>query len=146
MATILLKDQRLPDETVLKDQFGRPALSADERKKAATYILQPNVVILGIVTCIKGSDYVGSIEQVLKDLSSEWLTEACRGRSARLMTYNRWVYKPTGLVKQCQSTRSLIVRLCISIFSVPIDSSATPEQIDQIFAKHVIGSFMHESG
>ena len=58
-----LKNQRLPDETVLRSEFGRSGVSADDCHKAAD-IFTANIRYLDMVEPISGNEYVRTIEQV----------------------------------------------------------------------------------
>ena len=134
-----LKDQRIPTDEVLKDELGNAGVDDSDRSKA-TEIFTANLRFLGLIHHISGSDYVRTIEQVLEE-KSEKSTRATK-ESPKPNNTNL----PDAPVKPAEDNRKDAPRpnlpeLHVDI-QIHIDSTASSEQIDQIFAsmaRHLYG-------
>ena len=133
-----LKDQRIPTDEVLKDEL-RNVESNDSGSKAAE-IFTANLRFLGLIHTISGNEYVKTIEQVLEE-KPEKSTSAADSSPKPHGTDS-----PDAPVKPAEDNRKDTPRpnlpeLHIDI-QIHIDSTASPEQIDQIFAsmaRHLYG-------
>ena len=134
-----LKDQRIPTDEVLKDELGNVGFNDSDRSKAAE-IFTANLRFLGLVHNISGSDYVRTIEQVLEEKpekSTRAAEDSLKPDSTDL---------PDASVKPAEDNkkdtpRPNLPELHVDI-QIHIDSTASPEQIDQIFssmARHLYG-------
>ena len=132
-----LKEKRLPDEVVLADELMKAGTPQDDCATAAE-IFSANLRYLGLVEEISGRDHVRSIEQIIQALppgdpgkASAVVAPASDDDAATDPATTRAV-SPTV-------STSPSVHIDIQIH---IDSSATGEQIDKIFAsmaKHLYG-------
>ena len=134
-----LKDQRIPADEVLKDELGNAGVDDSDRSKAAE-IFTANLRFLGLIHDISGSDHVKTIEQVLEEKPEE-PTSAAEGSPKPNSSDS-----PDASVKPAEDNRKDTLRpnlpeLHIDIH-IHIDSTASPEQIDQTFAsmaRHLYG-------
>lgn len=129
-----LKGNRLPDEDVIGDELVQAGAQADDRQRAAE-IFVANLRHVGLVRNITGKDFVMSIDEVADSTppassapedSPIETTEAHPNVAVPPPTYPDGVANPS-------------VHLDIQIH---IDSTASAEQIEQIFssmAKHLYG-------
>ena len=137
-----LKGRRFPSESVLKDEIRKVGVDDSGLGKAAE-IFTANLRFLGLIYDLSGRDYVRPIEQVLGE-ESEKSTGAVEGAT-----------KPPGTdllddpVKPAEDAedkredtpRPNLPELHVDI-QIHIDSTASSEQIDQIFAsmaRHLYG-------
>ena len=132
-----LKNQRLPDETVLKSEFGRFGVSPDDCQRAVD-IFTANIRYLGLVEIITGNDYVRTVEQASEEASI--VDEVAHPEPPRTKSSGL-----TGEPAQENGKVALAINrpaLHIDI-QVHIDPTSSAEQIDQIFAsmaKHLYGN------
>ena len=131
-----LRNQKLPDYTVLGDEFGRVEVAEADRANAAE-IFTANLRYLGLIYDVAGQDYVRTIEEIAGELPER--TESGLSDS----TGNE---PPADTHPSLQGNGNLTgptkqPGLHIDI-QVHIDSTASAEQIDLIFAsmaKHLYG-------
>ena len=132
-----LVNQRLPDATVLGDQLGSLGVDDGDRRKAAE-IFTANIGFIGLIQKIGGSEYVRSVSQVDVQLASTDSGEIPGADSAS--TDVEPAKPPAGnLAGSAVVAREPSVHIDVQIH---IDSTASPEQIDQIFAsmaRHLYG-------
>lgn len=131
-----LKNRRLPSEDVLRDEFGQVGVNADDRALASRTFLT-NARYLGLIKEVSGTERLVSIEQVIEQLddSSMTVTVSASEDSGSLSS-------PNSLAEPLSTaTSSQLPSVHIDV-QVHIDASASPEQIDQIFAsmaRHLYG-------
>ena len=139
-----LKNQRLPDDTVIGSELVRSGISADDREKAAELFVA-NIRYIGMVEQIAGNDYVRAIEQVSQQASS--VPEVALQERVETNVNEGTEPQPTGETRPTpEGNGSADVEtkrpdLHIDI-QVHIDATASAEQIDFIFAsmaKHLYG-------
>ncbi len=136
-----LKDKPLRDETVLKDEFKDLGVDVDDCQKAAE-VFTANIRFLGLVERIGGRDNVRSIEHIIAQFPSTGTVDSVAPVGEM----------PTGEVLAAETPRSDVpitaplsrnlaqggveantpsVHIDIQIH---IDSTASADQIDQVFA------------
>ena len=124
-----LKEKRLPDEAVLADELMKAGIPEDDCADAATIFIA-NLRYLGLVEDISGSDHVRDIEQVVHEFPARGPSEGHRvappPSDARPASD-----PPTAPAVSPTTSMSPDVHIDIQVH---IDSSATGEQIDKIFA------------
>ena len=132
-----LKNQRLPDATVLMGEFGRSGVSTDDCQKAAE-IFTANIRYLGLVERIMDNDYVRAVGQVSEEtptVADVAQLEPLGANSAEL---------PRELAREDDKASVAPNRPALHIdIQVHIDPTSSAEQIDQIFAsmaKHFYGN------
>ena len=133
-----LRDGRVPGDSVLKDDLGRVGVQTADLQRAAE-IFTANIRYLGLVTEINDNQYVRTIEQVVGELSSadEPVAEDIPNDSTEAQPSEEAIVRtptPAGVPAKEPSVHIDV--------QVHIDSSASPDQIDQIFssmARHLYG-------
>ena len=147
-----LKDKPLPDATVLKDELHNLGVTLQDSEKA-TEVFTANIEFLGLLVPIKGRNHVGSIESIIAQLpSTDETTSTGRGpfvgdvataevRSVQTQTREMPLATPSppNLAQTEVVSNEPSVHIDVQIH---IDSSANPDQIDQIFAsmaRHLYG-------
>lgn len=133
-----LKNQRLPDQTVLGGELERLGVSANDRKKAAE-IFAANVRFVGLTNEISNGEFVRDVEEVLRQKSQEDSGPA--NGSDGLEIEPAAVPEPSSVGRPDGPAPPQMPGLHIDI-QVHIDASASPEQIDQVFssmARHLYG-------
>ena len=136
-----LKGQRLPDDTVLHGELRRAGLSDSDGRKAAE-VFTANLRSLGLVQVIAGSDYVRDIEQFLDGLPANHLAPSNSAATNALLEssegqFEEQVAPPVPSARITSSDPALHIDI-----QIHIDSSASADQIDQIFAsmaRHLYG-------
>ena len=134
-----LKGHHIPADEVLKDEFGNAGVDDSDRSKAAE-IFTANLRFIGIIHNISGRDYVRSIEEVLEEKPEESTS------AAEVSPKPNSTDLPDAPVKSAEDNRKDTPRpnlpeLHVDI-QIHIDSTASSEQIDQIFAsmaRHLYG-------
>ena len=132
-----LVNQRLPDATVLGDELGTLGVDAGDRGKAAE-VFTSNIRFIGLVQEIKGSDVVTSHSHAVDQLPSPESED-----ESSIETEPRKI--ETGEPSATTTTGIAVVASEPSVHidvQIHIDSTASPEQIDQIFAsmaRHLYG-------
>lgn len=134
-----LKDQRIPTDEVLGDELVNVGVDDSDRSKA-TEIFTANLRFLDLIHDISGNAYVRTIEQVLEE-KPEKSTSATEGSPK-----SHGTDAPDTPVEPAEDTRKATPRpnlpeLHVDI-QIHIDSTASSEQIDQIFAsmaRHLYG-------
>ena len=124
-----LKDQRLPDEAVLKDELGLVGVVDADRQKAAE-VFTANIRFLDLLENVGGDDIVRSVGELVDELPAPPSEETSNGEMP-----------PAGIPPVVPSVGAVVgsavtasepsVHIDVQIH---IDSTASPEQIDQIFA------------
>lgn len=136
-----LKGNRLPAQDVLQDQFGQLGLSARDCDVASEIFLA-NSRYVGIIREVGGSDHIIPIEQLVEEISAKDMTivdvlpEDSTNNLADEQQQSVAVSKLAPSV-DVASEPSLHIDI-----QIHIDSAATSEQIDQIFAsmaRHLYG-------
>jgi hypothetical protein len=127
-----LKNRRIPSEDVLRDEFGQVGISAEDRELAARVFLA-NARHLGLIQEVSGTERLISIEHVVEQLADDGnhIRRPQPPDDPRPGTTQPPSLPPPAL--------SPSVHIDIQIH---IDSSATEQQIDQIFAsmaRHLYG-------
>ena len=130
-----LKNQRLPAEDILQDQFGQLGVHSADCEKAAQ-IFDANARYTGIIRELSGTEFIIPIEQLLED-SSTYLKEASTERQEVDL-------EESNLPETEQSDTSSVIRPEASLttnapsihinLQIHINPDATPQQIDHIFA------------
>ena len=132
-----LKENRLRDEAVLRDEFGRVGISTGDSPRA-TEIFTANLRYLGLVEEIGGSEQVRAIEIIANRLATTESNES----TERELTHPV-VPEPLQLPQASSRDRIAAREPTVHIdVQIHIDSSASSAQIDQIFAsmaRHLYG-------
>ena len=122
-----LKDHRLPDKAVLKDELGRVNVADSDRDKVAE-VFTANLRFLGLVHEVAGNDYVKTIEQAAAEMPAN--SEPPPEPSS--------IESPVGTATTVEENRKTAVatnRPALHIdIQVHIDPTSSAEQIDHIFA------------
>ncbi len=133
-----LKERRLPDEAVLKDELGRAGIPDGDCQKAME-IFTANLRYVGLVESINGNDQVRSIDQIVEQLQTADLGGEPHSEMPSASSMPSGPSSPQAPVVAKVTANEPSVHIDIQIH---IDSSATLEQIDQIFssmARHLYG-------
>ena len=117
-----LKNKRLPASDVLIDEVGQVGVPEADRPRAAAVFIS-NARYLGLIREISGSERLLPIEQVVEELSDVPVTLGTEAFVPQERTPSR--------AHAADTLAEPSVHIDIQIH---IDSSASPEQIDQIFA------------
>ena len=131
-----LRNQKLPDYTVLGDELGRVEVAEADRAKAAE-IFTANLQYLGLIYDVAGQDFVRAIEQV-----TEELPESIEGGLSEPIGNEPPVGDHSSLQGNDNLTGSTKQPGLHIDIQVHIDSTASAEQIDLVFAsmaKHLYG-------
>ncbi len=120
-----LLGQRLPDRLVVADQLVQSGVSPDDGESASD-ILIANLRHLGLIRDITGSDHVIAVDEASEQ--QPVMTDTSQSMSS---TISAGVAPVAPQPPSSSGPLTPSVHLDIQIH---IDSSATPEQIDQIFA------------
>ena len=124
-----LKDQRFPDATVLRDELGRFEIAESDRQRAAE-VFTANIQYIGLVDEISGQEYVRPIEHIISQTQADGSLEDSADDQP---TRNAESAEDSALPVTSERIISGEPTVHIDI-QVHIDSSATVEQIEQIFA------------
>ena len=130
-----LKNQRLRDAAVLKDEFGQFDIETSDGEKAVK-VFTENLRFLGLVQDVSGEEYVRCFEDVLKNASG--MEDSASAPSEVDPSVETTEPSEINGNAPVQSKRPA---LHIDI-QVHIDPTSSPEQIDQIFAsmaRHLYG-------
>ena len=132
-----LTDHRLPDMTVLGDQLGNLGVADGDRQKAAG-VFNANIRYLRLVREISGSEFVMSLSEVGYEAPSP---ESKEESSIETESTQVETDEPSAAttMRSAFTAREPSVHINVQIH---IDSTASPEQIDQIFAsmaRHLYG-------
>ena len=136
-----LKNQRLPAEDVLQDQFGQLGIDLADCEKAAQ-IFDANARYVGVIRDISGSDHLIPIEQLLEDSSIDSKRTGKQPIEDEPKESTFPEDEQSGVTTIAQPTASIAANapsVHINI-QIHIDPNSTPEQIDQIFgsmARHL---------
>ena len=133
-----LKEQRLPDEAVLKDEFGRVGIP-EKDQQGALEVFASNLRYIGLIENISGSDHVRSIESIVEQLPSEDSREIQVDEELTTTLLPSDMSPRQSTVVKGITANEPSIHIDIQIH---IDSSATAQQIDQIFAsmsRHLYG-------
>lgn len=134
-----LKDQRLPDETVLQDELGHAGVDEVDCQRAAT-IFAANIRYLRLVRQVKDADYVVSIEEAVEHLSPAYsVPEEVRAANGESPAADSYAPPSRATVEGAATAGAPSLHVDVQIH---IDATASAEQIDQIFssmAKHLYG-------
>ena len=132
-----LKGKSLPDAAVLEGEFRRMGLPDSDCRKASE-VLSENLRFLGLIQEIAGNDYVRDVTQMLDDAMSG-TSQAPQELSNGDLTTKTII--PS--VEEAEGSTSEPNRPALHIdIQVHIDSNASPDQIDQVFAsmaRHLYG-------
>ena len=123
----------------MKDELGNAGIDDSDRSKAAE-IFTANLRFLGLVHNISDSDYVRTIEQVLEEKPEKSTRAAEDSPKPDSTDLPDAPVKPAEDDKK-DTPRPNLPELHVDI-QIHIDSTASPEQIDQIFssmARHLYG-------
>lgn len=129
-----IKTRRIPAADILRDELEKQGLAKTDAARAADVFLD-NADFLGLIREVSGNKRLIPIEQVIEE--AENLEEEVPSEPATEST----VQEVSAIGPQSQQSGPPGPSLHIDV-QVHIDSSATPEQIDQIFAsmaKHLYG-------
>lgn len=131
-----LRNQRLPDHAVLGDEFGRVKVAEADRAKAAE-VFTANLHYLGLIYDVAGQDFVRTIEQITEE--SPESIEGGMSEPAGNELPADYHSSLQGNGNQTGPTNRPGMHIDIQVH---IDSAASAEQIDQVFAsmaKHLYG-------
>lgn len=134
-----LQDQRIPTDEVLKDAFGDAGVDDSDRSKAAEIFIA-NLRFLGLTHDVSGSEYVRSLDQVLEEQPGE-LTGVAEDSPESNSTDSPDTPVKPAKDNNKDTPRPNLPELHVDI-QIHIDSTASSEQIDQIFAsmaRHLYG-------
>ena len=132
-----LKDKRLPDETVLKDEMGRLQVPDAQRQNAAD-VFYANIRYLGLVQPVGGSAYVRTIEEIVAQMPNNATNNPPKLPGIESSAEIKAPIEGNG--KTAMSTNRPALHIDIQVH---IDPTSSAEQIDQIFAsmaKHLYGN------
>ena len=141
-----LTGQRLPDETVLRDELARTGIQHDDCERAAT-VFVANLRYLGLVRPVKDADYVISVDEAMEQIpvpaSNNAPTTVGESANVGSRTQSDQTADVKGMqgVQGVQGVQPRGPSLHIDV-QIHIDASASTEQIDQIFssmARHLYG-------
>lgn len=133
-----LKDQRLPDDTVLRDELGQAGIPEVDRERAAG-VFVANLRYLDLVKPVSGTDCVRSIEEVLDQFSPSDGPQEIPTAAGAPQGADPQVHSPAANVKPTSPTTTPSLHIDVQIH---IDATASAQQIDQIFlsmARHLYG-------
>ena len=138
-----LVNLRLPAQDVLQDEFRQLGLDPTDRKTAAQIFIA-NIRYLGLIRELSGNERVIPIEQLLEDSPAEQETLNDEKSAPDVEDLPSTGSEQSKIPSEQQltngySTGTPSVNINIQIH---IDASATPEQIEQIFAgmaRHLYG-------
>ena len=136
-----LKEQRLPDEAVLKDELSRAGIPDTDRQKAVE-VFTANLRYVGLIESISGNDHVRSIEQIVQQMPRSVPDSSHKPHGADLPVETPAPVAAPGEENGKITQRTNRPALHIDI-QVHIDPTSSAEQIDQIFAsmaKHLYGN------
>ena len=85
-----LKDRRVPDDQVLRDEFASLGIEESDRDRAVE-IFTANLRFLRLIHKISGIDYVRSIEQVLEQETKEPIRAAEESKEPQRHRFSQWV-------------------------------------------------------
>ena len=124
-----IKEKRLPDDGVLRDEFVRTGLASDDAPRAAEIFVE-NLRYLGLVQEISGSEHVRDADAVVprppKQESDVAVESSVGGTTAG---------SPPLAAPKGQGVADLPKGPSVHIdIQIHIDSSAGAEQIEQVFA------------
>ena len=124
-----LTDQRLPDAAVLEDELGSLGVADADRQMAAE-VFTANIRFIHLLQEISGSEYVTSLSQVVDQVPSPSADESpgAEGEPAKVEPAKPSEETIAGSVVAAKEPS---VHIDVQIH---IDSTASPAQIDQIFA------------
>ena len=132
-----LKNKRFPDPAVLKDELGKVGIAANDQNKAAE-VFTENARYLGVVREYGGTNHIIPIKQALEELpSTAPASTVVTGQTtdeASSCAPSTGEQAATQVDVPSKSQVSLNGPTVHIDIQVHIDSSASPEQIDQIFA------------
>lgn len=130
-----LKNHRLPDYSVLGDELEQLGVSKNDRQKAAE-IFTDNLRFLGLITEIAGNEHVRPIEEVLDEAGESTSQDVANSNGTNAQSDN---IPDTASATVRSGTNNPALHLDIQVH---IDASASPDQIEQIFAsmaRHLYG-------
>ena len=137
-----LRDKRLPDETVLRDELGHAGISEADREKASA-VFVANVRYLKLVKAVSGTDYVKTLEEELDQIVSHpshpTNPEETPTTTGQSQHPHPDISSPGAATPQARTTSEPSLHIDVQVH---IDASASAAQIDQIFssmAKHLYG-------
>lgn len=132
-----LKEKRLPDAAVLRDELGHAGVPSPDQKTAAE-VFTANARFLGLIHDINGADYVRALDEepgplppLASDSNAQSPSNSTPPTPQPTGTSARPVADPAVTVAAIAAATEPSVHIDIQIH---IDSNATPDQIDQIFA------------
>ena len=132
-----LKESRLRDDAVLRGELERAGVSEFDRQKAAE-TFTANLRYLGLIETISGIEQVRSVEVIISKVPTHEQTGNQRTETSTELTTPPMLSPETkGRVANSMSEPTVHIDV-----QIHIDSNATPEQIDQIFAsmaRHLYG-------
>ena len=130
-----LKNERLPDDEVLKDEFGGVEVKESDRDKAAK-VFTENLRFLGLVREISGKDYVRPVDEMLVEAPGIG-DIAPEPRNAESFIETSAPVEENGNTAVAKRRPALHIDI-----QVHIDPTSSADQIDQIFAsmaRHLYG-------
>ena len=131
-----LKGKSLPDTAVLEGEFRRTGLSESDCQKAAE-VLTENLKFLDLVQEIAGNDFVRDVTQMFDDTMSR------AGNMPEELSNGNVATETLTPANETEKSASEPNRPALHIdIQVHIDSKASSEQIDQVFAsmaRHLYG-------
>lgn len=133
-----LKDKRLPDDTVLRDELGQAGIPEVDRKRAAN-VFVANLRHLDLVKPVSGTDCVRSIDEILDQFAPSDGPQESPTAAAEPQGTASQVHPPITSGEPTSPTTTPSLHIDVQIH---IDASASVQQIDQIFmsmAKHLYG-------
>jgi hypothetical protein len=129
-----LKNKKIPSQDVLCDELGSIGVPEDDRARGAQVFLD-NARYLGLVKELSGANRLVTIEEVLEALETAAATQDGREvKTART--------KPDEPKRQPDEPPAPAMPAVHIDIQIHIDSTASAEQIDQIFAsmaRHIYG-------
>ena len=131
-----LVSQRVPADDVLEDLFRQAGIQSSDLKSAASVFVD-NLRYLGLIREMSGSERIISIEQLLEELPASSEDSSLESPSAEPPSESVTTVDRNG--SAAVETKRPALHIDIQVH---IDATASPEQIDFIFAsmaKHLYG-------
>ena len=138
-----LKDKRLPDPSVLRDELGHAGVTEADREKGVD-VFVANARYMNLVQKVSGADFVRTIETVVDQKPSSRSDDEVVPPSSGQSDSGQKGTRASDITNRTNASNGAAASepsLHIDV-QVHIDATASAEQIDQVFAsmaKHLYG-------
>jgi len=133
-----LKNKKVPDLAVLKDELAQLGVAEGDRSTASTVFIE-NARFLGLIQEVSGSERLVPLEQAIEELDGSVTGSVQSAAPEAATARSKRASPPETATAANFSTAGPSIHIDIQIH---IDSSASADQIDQIFAsmaRHLYG-------